>query len=421
MSIDSINLLDHAIYKNALQAVSDSGVTSTEAIIRAIDTNDNLSPEEKTEIKEWIMNKKELRIITTGKTGAGKSSLLNCFVGANLFKEGGDLDPCTMVVDQHECTKDGIHVIAWDCPGLQDGLDNEEEYLRDLAEKTERNVDLMLYCMDMSATRATELRMHGSAIQKLTEILGPGVWSNTVIALTFANLYEARLQATMPGIKEDEMVREFEKQINLWKTKLQQALRGVGVPDDVISALPVFPAGYHTTPHLPGYPLWASHMWMTMLFAIKEYAQPLPIMLSVGRFREKIELNEEHFRLPPEQQLIFISESKLPHRGLSINCNESAADNVTVFGSVVRTSVVGSSGIGPGVATGVAAAGVGAGVVAGTAAGSIVGAATFGVGAGVGMVIGAGVGLGVGVASGMIIDIYRRRIQRKKAEKLPQQ
>lgn len=417
MSSDTTSSMaaDHPIYSNTeFQVDSDGGIDTTEAITRAIDINDNLKPEEKTEIKEWIKSKKELRIIVTGKTGAGKSSLLNCFVGTKLFNEGDDLDPCTLVVDQHKCERDGITVIAWDCPGLQDGTDNEEEYLKDLVEKTERNIDLMIYCVDMSATRATDLRVHGSAIQKLTEILGPGVWSNTVIALTFANLYETRIKTIKPGIKGEVLDTEFKKQIDLWKAKLQQALSEVGVSDFIINALPVCPAGYYTIPHLPGHPLWASQMWVTMLCAVKEYAQPLPLILNVERFREKIELSDEHFLLPPEEQPIFISE-QLP-------CYSSLNDNseVATGGALVGATTLGAASGGLAFVGGVIA-GVTVGVAAGTTAGGVVGgiiagAATFGVGTALGIALGAGIGAGIGIATNMLINLYRRRKQNQNAE-----
>ena len=391
---------DHPIYSNAEcpQAVSDSELNVTEAITRAIDLNDELKAEEKTEMKEWIKRKKELRIIVTGKTGTGKSTLLNCFIGTKFFKEGDDLDPCTKTVEVYRYARDGISIIAWDCPGLQDGTDNEEDYLKDLVEKTERNVDLMVYCVDMSSIRGTDLRVHGSAMQKLTKILGPGVWSNAIIALTFANLYETRITTKQPTISRENLSIEFNKRIDLWKEKLQEALREVGVPDITINSLPVCPAGYYTIPHLPGYHLWASQMWVTMLCAVKEYAQPLPIMLNIGRFREKSELSDEDFALPPEQQPIFISQPLSDYYLLDSKIIGGTYGGGTSAGLVIAGTAVG------------AAAGTTAGGVVG---GIIAGAATFGAGAVLGAVVGAGIGAGIGIATNTLINLYRRRKQKK--------
>ena len=418
MSSESIG--SHPIYSNteAPPAVTDTGINVTEVITTAIDSNNNLKPKEKEEIKEWIKNKKELRIIATGKTGAGKSSLLNSFIGEKLFEEGEDLDPHTMMVDQRSCKKDGIHVIAWDCPGLQDGTDNEEEYLKDLAEKTEKKVDLMLYCVDMNASRAVDLRVHGSAIKKLTDIVGPEVWGNTVIALTFANMYETRLCTTNVQITNEILAQKFQERIDLWKTKLQEVLCEVGVAGNVVNALPVFPAGYRTTPHLPGYPLWASCMWLTMLYAVKEYAQPLPIVLNLKRFKDKVELSDEHFFLPPEEQPIFVSGS-FPYHAVTPICTSDTYQDEKFEGQVIGTSVGAGLGVAGGTVAGVIT-GVAVGVTAGTTAGAVVGgiafgALTFGVGTFVGVAVGAGLGFGIGTATGLLIDVYRRNKQKKES------
>ena len=390
---------DHPIYSNAEcpQAVSDSGLNVIEAITRAIDLNDELKSEEKMEMKEWIKRKKELRIIVTGKTGAGKSTLLNCFIGTKFFEEGDDLDPCTKTVEVYRCARDGISIIAWDCPGLQDGTDNEEEYLKDLVEKTEKNVDLMVYCVDMSSIRSTDLRVHGSAMQKLTKILGPGVWSNAIIALTFANLYETRITTKQPTISRENLSIEFNKRIDLWKEKLQEALREVGVPDITINSLPVCPAGYFTIPHLPGYQLWASQMWVTMLCAVKEYAQPLPIILNVGRFQDKSELSDDDFALPPEQQPIFISQPD--YNSLDSN-NEAVIRGTNTVPATTNPALVPPL---VGITAGTTAGGVVGGI--------IVGAATLGVNAALGVLLGASIGAGIGIATNTLINLYRRRTQ----------
>ena len=59
-----------------------------EIILSALDsiTHEFLDPNEKEEIKKFIESRKELRILAIGKTGAGKSSLLNGFIGDVVFK-----------------------------------------------------------------------------------------------------------------------------------------------------------------------------------------------------------------------------------------------------------------------------------------------------------------------------------------------
>lgn len=147
------------------------------------------------EFSEWAGLRRSLRIVVTGKTGAGKSTLLNGFVGENThpFEEGHGLDPGTLEVKQHTFTKHNVDVTVWDCPGLQDGTENDEVYLQDLKKKTGGDIDVMLYCISMEETRI-DRRRHGIAMQNLTEVFGRGVWRHTVVVLTFANRIVNRLK-----------------------------------------------------------------------------------------------------------------------------------------------------------------------------------------------------------------------------------
>ena len=114
---------------------------------------------------------------------------------------------------------------------------------------------------------------------------------------------------------------------------------------------------------------------MTVLFALKECAQPLPIMLNVKRLwaRSDYELSDEYFLLPPEEQPIFISGS--------LQNYEFQADSAKIggiFSDTIGIDAGSSVGSFTGAAAGVAA-GIGAGVAAGTTAGSIFGSLVIGV------------------------------------------
>ena len=93
---------------------------------------------EKVEIKEWIRESKnrKIEILVTGRTGVGKSTLVNGLVGEEVAEVGRQLHATTMDVQGYELkTQEGIEVIVWDSPGLQDGSGNEEKYLAEMKEK----------------------------------------------------------------------------------------------------------------------------------------------------------------------------------------------------------------------------------------------------------------------------------------------
>ena len=110
---------------------------------QAIDHVKELTPEEKTEIKQWVRDGKSIDVLVTGKSGVGKSSLLNYLLGKEIFKVGASKEvPCTSKVECQVSEKNGITIRAWDSPGLQDGT-GDAKYLKDLQDNCSK-VDLML-------------------------------------------------------------------------------------------------------------------------------------------------------------------------------------------------------------------------------------------------------------------------------------
>ena len=75
----------------------------------------------------WIDEVNSLSIMVTGRTGSGKTSLINGLVGGI---EGKELTPAgTRNVMTIRKELNGVLVTIWDTPGLQDGTSREKEYL----------------------------------------------------------------------------------------------------------------------------------------------------------------------------------------------------------------------------------------------------------------------------------------------------
>ena len=338
---------------------------------------DLVGAEQAKRLLEW-MCRSGLRIVVAGKTGAGKSTLLNTFLGFDCFDEGESFDPVTTHVKEYKYTKNGVKISVWDCPGLQDNSGKEDQYLEELKVKTKGDIHLMLYCIDMRETRSD---LHwGSAVDRITSILGKGIWKNTALVLTFANMYEMRLTDDQCMQPEDAR-KEYAEKIKEWQKKLQEKLQSIdGISTSTIDELTVLAAGKDSHVPLFGNSNWLSELWVQMLARVKGDAQKAVVRLNADRFREPGEVTEEDradSRRPP---IILTPKVK----------------------KILGTTAVG----------GVMAAGIGIGAGIGAGVGALaLGAATAGIGAGIGAAAGAAVGTGIGIIAASLVMLYKRRKQ----------
>ena len=230
----------------------------------------------------WFNASKAVKIFITGKTGVGKSTLVNGLVGAEVAKEGETLDPETAEVTSYVKKINGITVTVWDSPGLQDGTSKEAEYLSDM-EKNCKGMDLCVYCVSLLDTRFTEDCDDIVAMQKLTGVFGKSVWENAIFILTFANLL-VETDSRLLEAEDGEKPVIFKDKLAEWKSELTAALiRDVGVDEAVASNIDVVPAGYPNDPALLDRDHWLSPVWFAALYAMKPLAQPAMMKLNFHR------------------------------------------------------------------------------------------------------------------------------------------
>lgn len=269
-----------------------------------LDAFSHLNHNERIDFELWKKQHSKLRIMVTGRSGVGKSTLLNGLTGINTFDEGHDLKPCTSHVVTREYKRYGISVVVHDCPGLQDGSGHEDEYLWEIKEKVTEGIDIMLYCISMKVRRAAELRRHCNAIDMLTKTLGNSIWENAVVVLTFANSYKMGLQQA--GHDNLLILEHFNQRLEEWKHEIHSALKRNGIEDSVINKITVQPAGYFKDPSLPGRKFWLSELWAHVFIAISEDGQPAYVKLSDGRLKRESEATNGETATSASNQPIFI-------------------------------------------------------------------------------------------------------------------
>ena len=203
-------------------------------------------------LKNYLENLK-LKILVCGQSGIGKSSLLNFLLRKEVFDVGGpsaenqnkilfdNFDPCTKHVEGVTVNVQGVLLTIFDSPGLQDGTENDAEYLQDMYKKCS-DAHLVLYCMDMTTTRW--LPSEVKATKLVTEKFGKSFWEKSILVLTKANM----AQPTREGV---DVTQHCKRLYNSFEAKFKSQLKSQGVPDSIAAEIPVIATGSQKCHHLP--------------------------------------------------------------------------------------------------------------------------------------------------------------------------
>lgn len=134
-----------------------------------------------------------LKILAFGKSGIGKSTLINKFLSLPSAAEGGVQEAAkarrssTSVTTVARCYKSvvkGVPIQIVDTPGLSDNSPVDRQIIQELVHTT-READLILYCASLQQ-RFDASDTH--VISTLTKSLGKKIWEKAIFVLTNADV-----------------------------------------------------------------------------------------------------------------------------------------------------------------------------------------------------------------------------------------
>ena len=220
--------------------------------------------------KHFKNHQTDLQILLAGRTGTGKSSLVNGILETCdcIAEEGAKVENCTSEVTRYFKSDviPGVNVSIFDAPGLQDLKENEYIYMEAMKRKC-REVNQVLYCMKMTEHRLTN--DDKLAMKKLTEKFGVNFWKYVLFVLTFANkedCYERderdedeKLDEPSSDDEEgwDELVKKrFMHRMRLREMGVKKFLiEEVEVNQEIVAKIHFVPAGTYKKSRKCHYPL----------------------------------------------------------------------------------------------------------------------------------------------------------------------
>ncbi len=178
---------------------------------------------------------KSLTLLLLGKPGIGKSTLVNGLVGQNVAEVSARgeiaIEGVTKELQCYEFIVEDVTIQVWDTPGLLDPNIGTRQTLLKIKEILDE-VDLFLFCIDMTTTRVFEKGDENAMITMISDILGERFWNKAIIPLVQANTLINQL--TDQQDTPEQVKAAFKNNLKHWKKLL-----GDKVPVRKVKVVPV--------------------------------------------------------------------------------------------------------------------------------------------------------------------------------------
>ena len=261
---------------------------------------------------EKFKSAKEFKFIVIGQTGTGKSTLINGLIGAEVAKVEKRLTTTgvTQKVESFSRKINGVEVVAYDSPGLEDGSGKEGDYLKKIYQTCQQGIDLVIFAISMTGMRFVPDNPDARAIVKLTRKLTPAIWKKTLVVLTQAN----RCEPAEPPQQSSKEERKtfFKTLVSDYKAAIHQTLKKTGIPAAIVEKVKVVPVGIEYERELLDGTLWFSNFWFECINAITSTEGCAAITkVNRHRFKKGKDVTDKDFQQPIHNQPIIVTTTQL--------------------------------------------------------------------------------------------------------------
>ena len=203
-----------------------------------------------------------LDLVVLGKSGVGKSTLINNFLeleDTNKCEANDGASTTTRAVERKEKTREEITIRMLDTPGLG-GVDSSSarKVLKAISERANKQADVVLYCVSMhpaSHIDSSDVKI----IKQITSAFGTDIWRHMILCLTFANTCKPENDEVYKS-RVESYAQQFQKalrQANIFNVQVQSVF---STRPEKRAIIPAIPVGYYPNKQLPLSQNWSDQL-----------------------------------------------------------------------------------------------------------------------------------------------------------------